>query len=246
MEIYWPFQSILVFSEIFRGDQKRTERWEVINWMQPPQYHQRLSVKTMTSTPPFSSTILTHAELWRHVQNPDNLDRLNQLLEDWGDLQSHLHYFISLNQTIDHLQKFIDKWQNEMYHVYTELTDNQFITRIGPELFRQQRLWWQSQPYQRRNSPISLSSDSSLGRYASAWTLLIDPPTPFYGNLINLNDPVIPSEAGPSSYKSNINASPGSPTNPINVDAISRFTPPKLSVQEKGMKTVIGDTQVFA
>ena len=63
----------------------------------------------MTLTPPFSSTILTHAKLWQHVQNPDNLDQLNQLLEDQGDLQSHLHYFVSLNQTIDQLQRFIDE-----------------------------------------------------------------------------------------------------------------------------------------
>ena len=107
--------------------------------MQPPQYRQRLSVKAMTSNPPFSSTVLTHSELWRHVQNPDNLDRLNRLLKDRGDLQSHLHYFMSLNQTIDHLQKFMDARRNEMYHVYTELADNEFVTRIGPELFRHQR-----------------------------------------------------------------------------------------------------------
>ena len=186
----------------------------------------------MTSNPPFSSTILTHSELWRHVQNPDNLDRLNRLLEDWGDLQSHLHYFISLNQTIDHLQKFIDKWQNEMYHVYTELADNQFITRIRPELFRCQHFWQRSWPYQCHNSPISSSSDSSLGMYATAWTSLVDPPSPFYGNLINLNNLVIPSKAGPSSYESDINASPGSPTNPIDVDAIPRFTPRTVCPRE--------------
>ena len=119
-----------------------------------------------------------------------------------------------------------------MYHVYTELTDNQFVTRIGPELFQCQRFRRRSRPYQRCNSPISSSSNSSLGMYATARTSLIDPPSPFYGNLINLNDPVIPSEAGPSSYKSNINASPGSPTNPINVDAIPRFAPRTVCPRE--------------
>ena len=203
--------------------------------MQPPQYHQQLPVKTMTSTPPFSSTILTHAELWRHVQNPDNLDWLNRLLEDQGDLQPHLHYFISLNQTINHLQKFIDEQRNKMYHVYTELADNQFITRI----------FFDANVSDGNHDPISSSSNSSLGRYASTWTSLLDPPTPFYGNLINLNDAVIPSEAGPSSYKSDINASPGLPTNPINVDAISKYAPWTICPREKGMKTAIGDTQMF-
>ena len=198
--------------------------------MQPPQYHQWLSVKAMTLTPPFSSTILTHAKLWQHVQNPDNLDQLNQLLEDQGDLQSHLHYFVSLNQTIDQLQRFIDEQWNEMYHVYTELADNQFVTRIGPELFQCQRLQQQSRPNQHRNSLISSSSDSSLGRYVSARTSLINPPTPFYGNLINLNNLVIPSEAGPSSYESDINASPGSPTNPIDIDAM--YAPQKICPRE--------------
>ena len=192
--------------------------------MQPPQYYQQLSVKAMTSSPPFSSTILTHAELWQHVQNPDNLDRLNRLLEDRGYLQSHLHYFVSLNQTINHLQRFIDEQRNEMCHVYTELMDNQFVTRIGPELFWRQHLQQWSRPYQHPNLPTSSSSNSSLNRYVSAWTSLINPPTPFYGNLINLNDLVIPSKAGPSFYEFDTNASPGSPTNPIDVDTIPKST----------------------
>ena len=119
-----------------------------------------------------------------------------------------------------------------MYHVYTELADNQFVTRIGPELFRRQHFRRRSRPYQCRNSLISSSSDSSLGMYATTRTSLVDPPSPFYRNLINLNDPVIPSEAGPSSYESDINASPGSPTNPIDVDAIPIFAPQTVFPRE--------------
>lgn len=88
----------------------------------------------MTSTP-FSATILSPTELWRYVQNLDNLERLTHLLDERPDLVSQLHYFASLNQTIDYLQTYIDQQRQELNHVYTEMADPFFVGRIGPELF---------------------------------------------------------------------------------------------------------------
>jgi len=182
--------------------------------MQPPQYNQRLSVKTMT-TPPFSSTIFTPSELWRHVQNHDDLERITNLLDGRNDIISHLHYFVSLNRSIDHLQAFVNLQRQEMNHVYTELADPFFIGRVGPELFRRRSRQRRTHPYRRPNTSTS-SLDSSSERYFSARSSLIIPPD-FHHNLSD--DPAVPSQPELPTHESDINDSPGSAQNPIDVDA---------------------------
>jgi hypothetical protein len=181
--------------------------------MQRTDFPRRLSARTIMSSTPFSSMILTPAELYRFTQNPNHLSRINDILGDQdNDLRSHLYYFISLNRTIDSLQNMIDEHRSEMRHVYNDLTNDRFVRLIGPEILHLQprsinRRLRRTRPY--------YSPSSSSEEYFSAASAILQRPSPrFYGDILDLNEPVVPLNDSPPS------SSPGSVNNPIDVDSI--------------------------
>lgn len=87
-----------------------------------------------TNRNPFPSTILSTIELYQALRAPELFATIDALIEDRNDIRSHLHYFTSLNRTIDSLQQLINEHRGEMQHVFNDIMRQEVVQLIAPEI----------------------------------------------------------------------------------------------------------------
>ena len=168
-----------------------------------------------TNRNPFPSTILSTIELYQALRTPELFATIDALIEDRNDIRSHLHYFTSLNRTIDSLQQLINEHRGEMQHVFNDIMRQEVVQLIAPEI-----LYRMTRPtLRRRRRPTPYpSTSSSSDEYYSTNSSLTNPSNRYHNNEFDLNEPVIPINTLSS------NSSPGSSNNPIDVDTLPHYS----------------------
>ena len=180
-----------------------------------------MTSSTNSSFPIINDLEITPSEFWRYVQERRDMNEVLAALDGRPDLLSHFTLYVSLNLTIDRLERMTSRTRTTMRETFNDLANDDFIYRTSPFVHRQHRRF---HPYQRPNRPVppSLETSPPSTVYHSAAGSTSHSSIPS-SNLSSPDPNDIPGPqaiSGPSVGRLGVTIPPGTQSNPINVDDI--------------------------
>ena len=167
-----------------------------------------------SSNSSYETIALNADEFWSLVKTRRATDEVLTALEGRRDLVIGYSYYTSLNTTLDRLAQTTADTRREMYQVFEDLVDDDFIRRTGSFVLRQQRR--RHHPYRRTSRTSTSSSSSHSNSNNTHYSTATESPDP--NDIIRVQRSPNPSPPRLSNW--DMIPTHGSRTFPINVDGL--------------------------